>query len=631
MLKKHRIISIMICISMIFCLIVSTSALGATQVFSGKIVSTDNIDLSDVEIEIYSSAPKYDEEGNFLYYVETYERSVYADADGDFEFVKPSLYCSYTINVETLPANYGISKHTQFIIPTRTNDSVTLSAIATAEAEYNGGSFYAVFRAADGTEIYTDYDIIEDSGDSVLKATENLSASKDIKDIDSYTLSGTIVTNGRNYRYAKSFDISDYSETEKADLLCSLGRITDEDKRNVYSQYGDEFSLYEYDFSIGGEVRSSPGYNEVHPETISSNYTIKIKYIANAFTNYQTNLNLFIQNVRDVYTYFCVTNGFNAPTSSSGELSIYITSQISDNGGTTPDLNGNAFIMIKQSIVQNGTAEQTLAHEFMHAIMYKYQINNAGDWFKESFATMASLIYLDLPNQTPDVTINGFNGFRGYLEDFVETPHLSLTAVSDPDSESDSREYGAFVFPLCIYQNHGKWPTIKNIFENYDDSSSEFDSISGTYNGQRFDFDTIFDEMSIAILFPSHSELGFEIAQDRYIQERWLAIQCEQQDSIPSFKTNISIDPLSNHYFSYSSTEDIGTVYITAESTGNCLFNLFTGINSASGIDHTKWDEARIVYQIDNFGLNTSNNKFILMVTNFSTSNTRFFTISVTR
>ncbi|MBQ4327959.1 MAG: hypothetical protein IJC32_06065, partial [Clostridia bacterium] len=127
MLKKYRIISIVICISMIFCLIVSTSALGATQVFSGKIVCEDNIDLSDVEIKIYYSERTYDEEGNFLYYVETYERSVYADADGDFEFVKPSLYCSYTINVETLPANYGVSKHTQFIIPTRTNDSVALS------------------------------------------------------------------------------------------------------------------------------------------------------------------------------------------------------------------------------------------------------------------------------------------------------------------------------------------------------------------------------------------------------------------------------------------------------------------------------------------------------------------------
>ena len=256
---------------MIFCLIVSTSALGATQVFSGKIVCGDNIDLSDIEVEIYSSAPKYDEDGNFLYYVETYERSVYADADGDFEFVKPSLYCSYTINVETLPANYGVSKHTQFIIPTRTNDSVTIAAISTAEADYSGGSFYAIFKAADGTEIYTDHDIIEDGESSVFVAGENLSATKqiisaeNIEDVNRYTLSGTIVTNGKNYRYSKSFDISDYSETEKADLLCSLGKISEEEKYDIYSQYGEEF----YSFVNGQHTTQGGTHQAAFREALS--------------------------------------------------------------------------------------------------------------------------------------------------------------------------------------------------------------------------------------------------------------------------------------------------------------------------------------------------------------------------
>ncbi len=628
MLKRYRITSILVCISMLFCLIVSTSALGLTQVFSGKVVSGDNIDLSDIEIEIYSSAPKYDETGNFLYYVETYERSVYADADGDFEFVKPSLYCSYTISVETLPANYGISKHTQFIIPTRTNDSVILSAIATAEADYSGGSFYAVFRAADGTEVYTDYDIVEDSESSVLKETGKLDTSKNFKDINSYTLSGTIVTNGRNYRYSKSFDISDYSEIEKADLLCSLGKITEEEKSDIYLQNGE--LLYEHNCVqvMNGEGRA---VNEAAIEYDSTydigfgSYTMQIRYNANDFTNNLSNLNAFKSQLTNIYRYFCITNGFASPTSSGNYLYLYITPIEQALGRTRAYTGGRSDILIHTPIVQNGTAERTLAHEFMHAIMIKYLTVGADLWFNESFATMASLIYSNYSNPNYLNSSAGFSEFRGYLEDFVGTPNLSLT------SDTATREYGAFVFPLCIYQNHGGWSTIKNIFENYDNTSPEFESIYGTYNGQRFDFDAIFDEMSIAILFPTNQNLGFEIARDYYIQDLWPAVQCSQQNYIPSFITNNSIAPLSNHYFSYSYTENIGTVYITAESTGNCLFNLFTRINSSSSIEHTKSDETRIVYQIDNFGLNNSNNKFILMVTNFSVSSTKAFTISVTR
>ena len=632
MLKKYRIISIVICISMIFCLIVSTSALGATQVFSGKIVCEDNIDLSDVEIKIYYSERTYDEEGNFLYYVETYERSVYADADGDFEFVKPSLYCSYTINVETLPANYGVSKHTQFIIPTRTNDSVALSAIATAEADYNGGSFYAVFRAVDGTEIYTDYDIVEDSESSVFVASENLSTTKqiisseNIEDVNSYTLSGTIVTKGRNYRYSKNFDISDYSEIEKADLLCSLGKITKEEKYNIYSQ-NDEL-LYEHNCiqfinDEGRAVNADPPEFDSTYDIGFGSYTMQIRYNANDFTNHVSNLNLFKTQLTNIYRYFCQTNGFVAPTTSGNYLYLYITTVNQASGKTLAYTGGDSYILIDKAIVQNGTAERTLAHEFMHAIMCKYLTYTAGLWFNESFATLASLIYSNYSNPSYLNSSAGFSEFRGYLEDFVETPNLSLT------SDSATREYGALVLPLCIYENHGGWSAIKTILQNFNTASSEF----GAIQGQSFNFNTVFVEMAMAILFPTHYTLGFDIARNNNIlRELWPVVQCSQQNYIPSFITNNSIAPLSNHYFTYSYPyyEDIGTVYIVAESNGDCLFNMFK-YTSATTFTRQFTNQERIVFEIDNFGLNDSSNKFILMVSNLSVSTTRSFTISVTR
>ena len=648
MLKKHRIISIMICVSMIFCLIVSTSALGATQVFSGKIVCGDNIDLSDIEVEIYSSAPKYDEDGNFLYYVETYERSVYADADGDFEFVKPSLYCSYTINVETLPANYGVSKHTQFIIPTRTNDSVTIAAISTAEADYSGGSFYAIFKAADGTEIYTDHDIIEDGESSVFVAGENLSATKqiisaeNIEDVNRYTLSGTIVTNGKNYRYSKSFDISDYSETEKADLLCSLGKISEEEKYDIYSQYGEEFYSQVTpcdELETNGESRAAtayqdPDYDRTLSVTLGSN-TVEVKYTASSFTNYPGKLGLFEDTLEDVYNYFCVSNGFLAPVAPTGNFCIYITSDCSEDGRTYPANTGpGSTIWIKESLVQNGNAKQALAHEFMHGIMYRYLIRNAGNWFKESFATMASMVYLRKTDAVNFIQEANFHYFKECLEDYVENYYRSLTSPADDDLYP-LFSYGTLVFALCLYNDeydpnlteNDRWETIRTLFENYDNTSPEFDSIHGTRDGTTFNFESIFDEMSAAILFPTSGNLGFEIAQMQGISSYWPTVSCFAQ-RIPSEQVKLNINPLANRYFSYSPSTNMGTVYLTASSTGDCLFNVYNNLTS-SIIGKLAWDDVRVTLPIENFGATGANKKIIMSTTNFSISTTRSLSISI--
>ena len=352
-------------------------------------------------------------------------------------------------------------------------------------------------------------------------------------------------------------------------------------------------------------------------------YTMQIRYKASDFTNYAAKLNLFKTQLTNIYRYFCQTNGFVAPTTSGNYLYLYITTVNQASGKTLAYTGGDSYILIDKAIVQNGTAERTLAHEFMHAIMCKYLTYTAGLWFNESFATMASLIYSDDTDSSYLNSTSGFSYFRNYLEDFIETPNLSLT------SDSATREYGALVLPLCIYENHGGWSAIKTILQNFNTASSEFSAIQG----QSFNFDTIFTEMAIAILFPTHYTLGFDIVYDNNnLWSLWPTVQCSQQTYIPSFVTNNSIAPLSNYYFSYSYPyyEDIGTVYIVAESNGNCLFNMFK-YTTASTFTHRFSNQERIVFEIDNFGLNDSSNKFILMASNLSVSATRSFSISVTR
>lgn len=134
---KKRIISLVLCIMMLCTCSSNAFAAAEYGTFSGSITSEDDVDLSGIEIEVYTAVPVYDTEDTdeVLYYGETYVFSVYTDSDGFFEFDKPTEYCSISVVLDTLPANYGVSQEVQFIAPSRTSLEITMSAISTAEAE----------------------------------------------------------------------------------------------------------------------------------------------------------------------------------------------------------------------------------------------------------------------------------------------------------------------------------------------------------------------------------------------------------------------------------------------------------------------------------------------------------------
>lgn len=120
-LKIRKLMALLLCTAMLLSFTMPLSAAEAMQTFTGTIISESEVNLSGIGVKIYSAEPVYDEAGELRYYAETYDRTIYTNSIGVFSFTKPTTYCSYTIDVETLPAGYGISKHTQFIVPTRLN------------------------------------------------------------------------------------------------------------------------------------------------------------------------------------------------------------------------------------------------------------------------------------------------------------------------------------------------------------------------------------------------------------------------------------------------------------------------------------------------------------------------------
>ena len=348
-------------------------------------------------------------------------------------------------------------------------------------------------------------------------------------------------------------------------------------------------------------------YDDYEILTIGS-YTIEVRFLTSSFGENNTNLAAFYNTVKDVCNYYCVTNGFLMPTAlGNSRLKIYITSDCTDGGRTWPSTSGGAEIWIKESYVQNGTATRTIAHEFMHAIMFKYGILDAPLWFDEAFASMALLIYLVYNNPSSLTTGSNRIWFQEALEDYVFFSYYILHVMDD-----NMFEYGALVYPLNIYENHGGWATIKDIFENYGSASSCYDALQGTYRGNDFDYASIFIEMAINNLIPF---LGYsEIAGLFYGMDFWPLPDVYEQ-GIPSTYTN-QIAPMGNRYYKYCSTSNIGTLYVTADSSSDVTFSLGLGDNFStpdSGV-------SRVTFSESNFGSDSKQSATII-VTNTNTGN----------
>lgn len=638
-LKLKKFMSLFLSAVMLISMIVSSSALNLPT-FTGTIISENNIDLSGIEVKIYSSEPVYDEEGDLLYYAEMYEMSVLTNSDGEFEFIKPSVYCSYTVNIKTLPVGYGISKHTQFVVPSRIADTITVAPVATAETTLDGDNIIATFFDANGNTLYTDYEVVPDESiSSDIENMGNISTSEMImsysalKALDSYTYSGTIVTSGKNFRYSKEYDLSGFSEINKADVLYYKGKISEKQKYDFYIEYLNDNTAEKNACSnyIINELIDYSGFSSLpeayslhHTRSLNTTYPISsnidIIFSMSSFLNYNDELMDFFGDVESISSYFCDENGFLYPEGVNGStLEIYITSDISEDGRTYSLGDGGSEIHIKESLVKNGTAAEAMAHEFMHAIMNKYGVFGAPEWFDESFVSMASLVYMSETENEYLNTSVGFNWFRQAIAGYINYSYQSLYS-----SASSFFNYGALVYPLCFYEKHGNWVTIKNIFEEYDEESEIWDCLQGSYMGEQFDYKSVFSEMAISNYLPTTNTFGYNCVYGNYIETAWpkaSAIEFDISTGVSSY-----VAPMGNKYYSCSANHNIGTLYITCESDYAITFSIVK--NKIVDYELCTNGVSRITFEIDNFGNTSSNDEIAIIVTNTYTSgNQKIFSI----
>lgn len=156
------------CIILLIALILQPITLFASEqtntesdYFTIYLVSDDpDINLSDVEIYIYSSELINSEDDAILSYDENYAFSVFTDDLGEASFQKPSDCFSITIQVDTLPIDHGIDSVTRFFDEYSHEYYGFVKKIDSVGIGYENGNINAVLLDKDGKEIYADTSIL---------------------------------------------------------------------------------------------------------------------------------------------------------------------------------------------------------------------------------------------------------------------------------------------------------------------------------------------------------------------------------------------------------------------------------------------------------------------------------------
>ena len=600
------------------------------ETFRGRIFSNDDIDVSGIEIEVYSSVLT-DDDGNGIQVFENfYEKSVYADKNGNFEFEKPSEYCMYSVVAETLPIGYGIFPSSRFLDPGQCYFETEISMVAEVRTELHGSSISPSFFDSNGRNIYdVKYTDVPNRGyikGSVISRDYSVKEYESIKSFDTYVYSGIIKVGDKEFPYSHDRDFSDYTVIEKAEFLYSVGEITESERYKCYEELlNDPYAEYgpcgtwivndiaEYKSRTGGyaEINSAnsttPPYDTVYPIVIE-NEIVNVCYTASSFLGSdETYLTDFFAAVEDIYTYYCIENGFKEPygPKNSGDanfstLKVYITDQViaSENGRTYILPEGSSCIWIKESHAKTSLVSQTLAHEFMHAINYAHLSYGSSGWFNESIPTMASMIYQYDRNNYVFNDIQKFNDYGAFTKNFIDNYRTSL---------QNNHAYGAMLYPLCVYLKYGKWSAIEEIILNRSAGYSDLGSF-GIGGNSSHGYDEKFIRMSVCNIYPDI---------DYGITTLWPKL-IPNTASVPSENTG-SVKSMANEYYRYSASSNMGTLKIIASSGENVEFTLVT----QGGYFYKKSGRQNATLRMSNFG---TSNKFdcTLAVTNVGAATASF-------
>lgn len=276
-----------------------------------------------------------------------------------------------------------------------------------------------------------------------------------------------------------TIDFSHYSRFEITDWLYNIGKINRIEKFNLYGCFFENAffenercltSLY-YNYKREARNLSLNNVSNVYSFLTRTNMQVysttnfDINYDADEFTtNYiPSQIGLRFEAIRA----FFEEKGYGTPNNQSNykyQINIFHNPGNDGEAGYTffdgdyPTTTSYINMYYVSYTELDSKFNEVAAHEWYHALRANYY--SGLDWFDESFATWAGIIY------------DGDSEFsNGSIIDFIN---------ADVPLDTESYNYGACLFPLVLYKDYGGHTFIKSFLTKYRIVSQNYTSYSST-------------------------------------------------------------------------------------------------------------------------------------------------------
>lgn len=447
--------------------------------FTGKIQlsaeKAGQIDLSAVEIKVYKATQRQQTVPNVLEYDETYQFSVFPDAQGNFSFERPSAAFSITLDIDSLPAGYGLKKHTAFYQGEDINDVFELCEIENVNLYVSAidTTPEVTFTNIEGTEVYTGYNFepeyfYDENNESLIISGE------------------ARMSGGTTCNLTKTFDLCEGDPVYNIEQLRNLGLITEEERLNqlvdllngtipimnsgtaildMLAEYRESSAYDSVQQDLKNKIDQVFKKDEISTLSINAGTNESNSY----FTVYYDTDEISLDVAKDTLTFlnqlrsYALSAGFELPIPESGHLTyrVFLSEESNEaNGYTYPvDIDGGkagSYIEIYNFNDLSVEDKETIAHEYFHAIQNAYHYYNS--WFKEASAVWFAAKYSGSISRAK-------SHFNTYFSN-------SQKSINDA-----TIQYGAGIFPMAIYTAYGGADTIVKIYEELASYSS---SVSDT-------------------------------------------------------------------------------------------------------------------------------------------------------
>lgn len=578
-----------------------------------------NFDIDNVNVKIYKLEPKQKDEYGTKY-SHIYQYSVKPDDNGKISFSRPSAYCYVSIDMNSVPANYGVLYSGFLIKPNKNEFSFSISKIADFDAALNSDDVTFYDKEHNKLETNSKYKINFCDTKNILQKN-NIKAECKIGDV---TLD-------------KYISVKNLSTVEKIDYLCDNKLINEKEtieflvdsinNNKIESECDFQSSISKIsEFTSKNKVDSSLKEKlDILYDTDIPSYNNEVVYTSGSFSIHYESGSVSSDKISSMATYFnmaktflCFYYGYETPNYKTGESTyqVYINLDCQFSGRTFPKNNpdGTVYSYFVMN-VYNDNFNYTLGsvtHEFMHAIQFKYSAYTVNTHYSE----MSS--FNEAVCNTMKLYLVSNPGISYYVNMFLNSPNISL--FTNPQSGPyKGRCYGAVLFPLYIEQEYNSFFTIKNIYEENRNVHDVYDAIDNVLSGNLYN--SSFVEAYLGCML-----YNYDVAAnyDR-AESDWQ--NCASLTNASPTPTSYTLPNLSSRYFELSdSTYNTFTFQLSSSSYLNdaCLQRVIT---TSSGVYINKFNFASLGHSFT-YILN-SGDKCCMIMSNISCSSSINFSVNV--